>query len=94
MKNIIKKSVLIGLGIGALTKEKAQKFVKDLQKKGYMNAKEGKKLVKDMVTESVKTQKKIQTMVDVNVKKAMNAMPLATKKDLQALEKKIKGKKK
>jgi polyhydroxyalkanoate synthesis regulator phasin len=92
MKNIIKKSVLFGLGIGALTKEKAEKFAKDMQKKGYLNAKEGKKLAKDMIAESVKTQKKVQAMVDTNVKKALKAMPLATKKDLKDLEKRLKKK--
>ena len=93
MKELIKKSVLFGLGLGALTKEKADKFAKEMQKKGYMNAKEGKKLVKDLVSESAKTQKKIQSMVDANVKKALKLMPLATKKDLAALEKKLKRKK-
>ena len=59
MKDIIKKTVLFGLGIGAITKEKADKFVKEMQKKGYLDAKEGRKMVNEMIKESIKTQKKI-----------------------------------
>lgn len=93
MKDVIKKSVLLGLGVGALTKEKAEKFVKELQKKGYLDVKEGKKLARELMAESKKAQKKVQTAVEKQVKAAVKKMPLATKKDLKDLEKKVTKKK-
>ncbi len=94
MKDILKKTILFGLGLGAITRDKANSLVKDLKKKGYLNEKEGKKLVNDIVSESLRTQKKIQKSVEEQVKKAMKSSPLATKKDLKDLEKKISKKKK
>lgn len=92
MKDILKKAVLLGVGAATLTRDKAMGIVKDLQKAGYLNAKEGQKMVKDLMKKSTETQKKVQAMVKEQVDKAVKAMPLATKKDLKDLEKKIKKK--
>lgn len=92
MKDILKKTMLLGLGLGAVTKEKVEKLVKDMQKKGYVNQKEGKKLVGDLMKEAGKKQKQVQSFVEKQIKEAIKAMPLATKKDLKDLEKKLKKK--
>ena len=38
MKDVIKKAMLLGIGVTALTKEKANSVVKELQKKGYLDS--------------------------------------------------------
>ena len=40
--DFIKKSMLAGIGLAALTREKAEKTVDDLIKKGEMTEKEGR----------------------------------------------------
>ena len=89
MKDILKKTILFGLGLGAITRDKAGALVKDLKKKGYLNTTEGKKLVNDILAESLRTQKKIQDSIKKQVKETVKSSPLATKKDLKDLEKKL-----
>ncbi len=92
--DLLKKTLQLGFGITALTKEKAEKFVKEAKKHYNLNEKEGKKLVADLLKQSDKTQKEIAGIVKKHVDLAVNATGLATKKDLANLEKKLVGKKK
>ena len=94
MKDILRKTILFGLGLGAITKEKAESLVKDMQKKDYLNVKEGKELVNDIIAESLRTQKKIRESIVKEVKATIKSAPFATKEDLRKLEKKLSKKKK
>ena len=93
MKDLLKKAILFGVGIGSMTKDKVEEFVKDLEKSGYFDEKEGRKLVEDLIKQSMYAEKQIVASVEEQVKKAISMMPLATKKDLQELEKRLKKKK-
>ena len=45
-QNILKKTMLAGLGIYSLSREKAQEFMEDLVKRGELSKDEGSKFVK------------------------------------------------
>jgi len=94
MQNLIRKGLLLGIGTAALTKEKAEKFVKDMTKDQKIDSVEGKKFVNELLSQSKKQGQKLQVMVGKEVQRAMEKTGVATKKDLQALEKKIGGLKK
>ena len=49
MLNLIKKTMLTGVGLAGLTKNKVEKLAKELAKKGKLSEKEGKKLVDDLL---------------------------------------------
>ncbi len=89
MQNLIRKGLLLGLGTAALTKEKAEKFVKEMTKDKKINSAEGKKFVNELLAQSKKQGQKLQTMVSKEVQRAMDKSGVATKKDLKALENKI-----
>ena len=89
VRSLIRNGLLIGLGTAALTKEKAEKFVKDMTKDQKINSTEGKKLVNELLAQSKKQGQKLQAIVSKEVQRAMEKTGVATKKDLQALEKKI-----
>ena len=89
IRSLIRNGLLIGLGTAALTKEKAEKIVKDLTKNQKINSEEGKKLVNELLTQSKKQGQKLQAIVKKEVQRIMEKTGVATKKDLQALEKKI-----
>ena len=57
MKDIVKKSFLLGLGAASITKAKAEKIVRALLKKGGISAKEGKQMIKRVIGEANKTKK-------------------------------------
>ncbi|MBW3003364.1 hypothetical protein KY328_04815 [Candidatus Woesearchaeota archaeon] len=59
-KDLLRRSVLIGIGLGAITKEKVERYVKDLRKEGYLDVEEGKKLARDMLSEGKRMEKKLK----------------------------------
>jgi len=50
--DFIKKSMLAGIGLAVLTKEKAEKTVDELIKKGELTKKEGKETIKEFTEKS------------------------------------------
>lgn len=90
MEGAIKKAFLFGLGVVALTKEKAEAFVKDLKENKEITPEEGKKLVRDMLSKSENFMKGIRKDVRKHVRSAIKEMGLATKEDLDKLRKEIK----
>ena len=87
--DIIRKGLLLGVGTAALTKEKAEKFVKEMTKDQKINSTEGKKMVNDLLAQSKKQGQKLQARISKEVQRAMDKSGVATKKDIKALEKKI-----
>lgn len=92
VKEILRKTLLFGIGVGAITKEKADELVNEMKKKGYVDVEEGKKLVNDLLGQSLRAQKQIKTLVESQVKDALKKSPFATKQDLRNLEKRLKKK--
>ena len=85
-----RKAALLGIGIAAITKEKAESLVKDLIKKGDLNQDEGKKLVADLMTKSKKSKKELETTVSKQVSVMIKKANVASKKEIKILEVKIK----
>jgi polyhydroxyalkanoate synthesis regulator phasin len=92
MIDIVRKSFLFGLGVIALTKEKAQNFVEDLKKNEKITPEEGKKLVKDMMKKSEEFSKKIRKEIRKQIQVVVKEMGLATKDDIQKLRTELKKK--
>jgi polyhydroxyalkanoate synthesis regulator phasin len=92
-RDVVKKSILFGLGAAVLTKEEIEDFVKDLQKDKDLTPEEGKKVVKEVIAEAEKRLKKpneaFKKSVESTVKDVMKGLGVATKKDLDALKKEL-----
>ncbi|MCK4926971.1 MAG: hypothetical protein KAS11_00755 [Candidatus Aenigmarchaeota archaeon] len=86
----VRKAALLGIGIAAITKEKAENLVKDLIKKGDLNQDEGKKLVTELMTKSKKSKKELETTVNKQVSVIIKKANVASKKEIKILEVKIK----
>lgn len=89
MDNVAKKILLLGLGIGATTKEKIEKLIKELEKKGELSAKEGEKLTQEFLKKSKKQSEDIKKTIDSELGAAIKKIPFATKADIKVLERKI-----
>jgi polyhydroxyalkanoate synthesis regulator phasin len=91
MFDLIKKTMLTGVGLAAMTREKAEELAKELIKKGELSEKEGKELVDDLLKKSEQAKKDLEKKMKDMVKKALKKMDVATKKDIARLEKKIRN---
>ncbi len=89
MKEYIRKIGLLGIGIVALTREKAEELANDLVKKGELTQDEGKALVKDLLKKSEEQGKELTKRIDREVKKTLKGINVASREDVRRLEKRI-----
>lgn len=90
MFDIIRKSLLIGVGAVAFTEEKIQEIVGEFVKKGEISQKEGDSLLHELQHAIDDHKEKLTSTIDDHVKKLLNEFNLVTKQDLAELEQHLK----
>ena len=90
MFDLIRKTMLTGVGLAGLTKDKIEKLAKALARMGKLSEKEGKKLLDDLSKKSEKAKKDMERQIEGIVKKTAKKMNLATRGDLLKLMERIK----
>jgi polyhydroxyalkanoate synthesis regulator phasin len=88
MLEYLRKIGLLGIGIAALTKEKAEDIVNEFVEKGELSSEEGKELVKDLLKKSEEQRKDLAKKIDSEVKKALKGL-IVSKSDIERLERRI-----
>ena len=71
--DLMKKGVLIGVGLAAYAQEHAEKLAKELIKRGKINQKEGKKMVLKIKKEAEKHGKTVSRLAETELKKVLQA---------------------
>jgi len=94
MLNIIKKSMLTGIGLALIAKDEVEDLVKELVNKGKMSENEGTKFLEDLQKRYDETQKKLEEKVQQAVKDFMKKADVVTGDELKALKKEIRDLKK
>ncbi len=89
MSNLIKKTILTGLGVASLTKEKAEKLVEDLIKEGEVSEGEGSKFVKDLLEKAENNRKTMEKQVEKTVHNVLKKINIPSRKDIMGLNSKI-----
>ena len=89
MKNLIKKGILTGVGLGLMTKEKVMDYAKKAAKEAKLTEEEGRKLVDELLNHSEETRKELEKKINDQVKNALDKAGVATKEDLNELKKMI-----
>ena len=89
MDNLIKKTILTGLGIASLTKEKAEKLVKDLIKEGEVSEGEGSKLVKELLKKAEDNKNAVEKQMEKTVHNVLKKLNIPSRKDIVDLNSKI-----
>ena len=81
----LKKVLLAGIGLTAMTYDKAEKIVKELMDKGRLTLDEGKELQSELKR---KSQTEAEGLLG-QIKEKSQSLQYATKEDLQRLEGKL-----
>ena len=89
MFDLLKKTILTGIGIASLTKDKIEELGKKISEESKLSAEEGKKLVNDLLKQSEKARMDLETQVQKLVKIALEKLDIPTRDDLNRLEKRI-----
>jgi polyhydroxyalkanoate synthesis regulator phasin len=94
MLNIIKKTMLTGIGLALIAKDEAEDLAKELINKGKMSENEGTKFLEDLQKRYDETQTKLEEKVQRAVKDFMKKADVVTGDELKALKKEIRDLKK
>ena len=86
MKDIIEKSINLGLGIAATTKEKVENLVDDLIAKGQLEKQEKSKAVKEILNKLEKSETEFKEKTRAVVNETINNVGFATKKEVNNLK--------
>ncbi|KPK99690.1 MAG: hypothetical protein AMJ91_06830 [candidate division Zixibacteria bacterium SM23_73_3] len=87
--DFFKKSVLFGLGVFDLTREKAEKIVDEMIKRGEMSQSDKAKAVKELLKGHDERMKKLKTKIDESVEKVTAKVKGKEKEELAKLHQKI-----
>ena len=83
--NDLKKVLLAGIGLTAMTVDKADSFVKELVEKGRLTVEEGKELEQELKRQSKEEAQEFVNKLDAK----KSSIEYATKDDVKRLEEKL-----
>ena len=83
--NDLKKVLLAGIGLTAMTVDKADRFVKELVEKGRLTVEEGKELEQELKRQSKEEAQEFLAKLDAK----KSSVEYATKDDVKRLEEKL-----
>lgn len=91
MDDLLKKVFFAGVGTIALTYEKANELVKDLVEKGKITVEQGQQLNEELkrVVKDNDPNLQVITNTETNIKAYLDSLNLATKEDIENINKRI-----
>jgi polyhydroxyalkanoate synthesis regulator phasin len=87
--DLVKKTMLAGIGLTLKTKEEVQNLAKELVEKGKMTEKEGKAFLDDLLKKYDDTRGKLESKVEKTVQATLKKTNLVTADELKSLKKEI-----
>lgn len=90
MKDLLKKTILTGIGIASMTKDKIEDIATKIAEQSKLSKEEGEKFVKDILKESDNAKKNLETQVDKLVANTLKKLNIPKREDIENLEKRIK----
>ena len=87
--DLASKMLLAGLGLAALTQEKARKLLKELTGREKISKQDASAFVGELLTRGKETRKKLGDLVKSEVAKILTKVDFASKKDLAELQKRV-----
>jgi len=85
----VSKLMFAGLGALSISRERAEKFIDECVHRGQVAKEHRSKLVQDMIDAATETRRDMEKLVGEQVARAVAKMNLATRDDIERLEKKL-----
>ncbi|WP_240511885.1 phasin family protein [Paludifilum halophilum] len=86
---MMRKGLAAGFGLAVISKERAEKVVQDLVRRGELAPSASKELLDQLITRGEKEQQEWDTWIREHIKKGLNEMEIATREDIRRLEQHI-----
>jgi polyhydroxyalkanoate synthesis regulator phasin len=88
-REMLEKTVELGLGAALLTKDAAAKLVEDLVKRGKISKEEGSRLVSEMLEKGKGQKAKIEQLIAESVERVLTKADLARRSSVEELERRV-----
>jgi len=85
MMDLLHKILYTGIGIAALTEEKAKELAADLENRGEVSGEEGKKLAQDLIAKAKKHSQELRETIGDEVNKVLGKMKLVSRSEYEEL---------
>ncbi len=89
MFDLIKKTLLTGVGLAVMTKDKVEELGKDFASQAKLSEIEGKEFVDHLMQQSETARKEFETRINSAVQKAVSTLNLASKDEVARLSAKV-----
>jgi polyhydroxyalkanoate synthesis regulator phasin len=89
MLELIRKSLLAGLGAGVITKERAEEAIKELVEQGKLKAEDSKQLVDKLLGSGTQQWEEVQAGVTEAVRKALDSADVARGSQVETLTRRL-----
>jgi polyhydroxyalkanoate synthesis regulator phasin len=89
MFDLIQKTMLTGIGMAALTAEKAEQFAKEMAHQMKLSGEKGREFINEAVSRSEQHRKELERTVKDFAAKQLREMHVATSEDIDRLEQRL-----
>ena len=89
MMDLVKKSMLAGIGLALKTWDEVEELAKEVEKRGKMTENEGKKFLDDIQKRYEDAQAKLEERVEEAVRKFIKRADIVTGDELKGIKKEI-----
>jgi polyhydroxyalkanoate synthesis regulator phasin len=89
MFDLIKKTLLTGVGLAVMTKDKVEELGKEFASQAKLSENEGKEFVDHLLKQSETARKDFESRISSAVQKAVSGLNLASKDEVAKLSAKV-----
>jgi polyhydroxyalkanoate synthesis regulator phasin len=89
MFEIIKRTLLTGVGLAVMTKDKVEELGKELASQAKLSETEGKEFVDHLLSQSETARKDFESRINSAVQKAVSTLNLASRDEVAKLSTKV-----
>ena len=91
MKDIVRKSMLLGLGGAAIMKRKAEALAKEVVSRRIMSKQEFNRVLGQVMREGKKAEKELRRSLDANTRRTIDSIAGAADRQISRLQKKLRA---
>lgn len=84
-----KKAIGVGLGLISITEKKARAIIDELIKKGEIKKEEAEEVINNLLKKTEKDRKTLEERLAKIIKNVVEKLPLATRKELDEVKKRL-----
>ena len=86
LRDVIERTLLVGLGAAALTKDRAQKVVDEFVRRGQLSAEEGRDMVEGLASRSRDEARSVLKSADSSVQTVFRELGIASRREVEDID--------